>query len=103
MEAWRGRIELARHAHVQGLMRALVIEAREERVEAGLLLQKVGGRGLGGFGLEREMHAFILDQAPCGGRARFPTARRRRSQATDAVVHLPCDDIAFWAVCVCGR
>jgi hypothetical protein len=37
----------------------LVVEAVDEAIEAGLLLQQVFGRGLGGFLLEREVHALV--------------------------------------------
>ena len=36
-----------------------MIEDRDEVVEAGLLLQEVFGRGLGGFFFQGEMHAFV--------------------------------------------
>jgi hypothetical protein len=40
-------------------MRAFVVEDLKESVEAGLLLKKVGGRRLGGFFLQRKVHAFV--------------------------------------------
>ena len=40
-------------------MWALVVEDLNELVEAGLLLQEVGGRRLGGFFLQGEMHALV--------------------------------------------
>ncbi len=40
-------------------MGTLLIEDLDEVVEAGLLLQEVGGRRLGGFFLQGEMHAFM--------------------------------------------
>jgi hypothetical protein len=49
-------------------MWALLVEAVDEGVEAGLLLQYVGHDGLGGFELQREV------QVPCGGCA--PAAGR---------------------------
>jgi hypothetical protein len=36
-----------------------VVVALDEGIEAGLLLEHVGGGGLGGFRLQREMHAFV--------------------------------------------
>ena len=40
-------------------MRALVVEDRNEFVDAGLLLQEVGGCWLGGFFFQGEMHALV--------------------------------------------
>ncbi len=40
-------------------MRNFVVELLEEGIEACLLLQKVLSGGLGGFFLEREMHALM--------------------------------------------
>src|SRR5260370_21171512 len=40
-------------------MRTFVVEDGEEAIEAGLLLQEVGGCELGGFFLQGEMHAFV--------------------------------------------
>jgi hypothetical protein len=40
-------------------MRSLVVELLEEGIEARLLLQKVLSGRLGGFFLEREMHALM--------------------------------------------
>jgi len=40
-------------------MRALVVEALDEGLEAGLLLQEVRGGGFRGLGLEREVHALV--------------------------------------------
>jgi hypothetical protein len=40
-------------------VRALLVEDLDEVVEAGLLLQEVAGRRLGGFFLQGEMHAFM--------------------------------------------
>src|SRR4029450_10941633 len=34
-------------------------KALDESIEAGLLLEHGGGGGLGGFGLQGEMHAFV--------------------------------------------
>jgi len=36
-----------------------VVEDLDELIEPGLLLQKIPGRRLGGFFLQREMHAFV--------------------------------------------
>jgi hypothetical protein len=40
-------------------VRALVVEDVDKRVKARLLLQEVGGGGLGGFFLQREGQAFM--------------------------------------------
>jgi hypothetical protein len=40
-------------------VRPLAVVAFDERVEAGLLLEDIGDRGLGGFLLQREMHALV--------------------------------------------
>jgi hypothetical protein len=42
-------------------MRALAVVAVDEVVEAGLLLQEVGGGGLGGFFLQRQVDALMAD------------------------------------------
>ena len=56
----RGRlIDLGRALHVQGFVRPFVVKDFGEFIEAGLLLQEVCGRGLGGFFLQGEMHAFV--------------------------------------------
>ena len=40
-------------------MRTLLVEDLDELVEAGLLLEEVGGGRLGGFFFQGEMHAFM--------------------------------------------
>ena len=46
----RGRlIDLRGALHAQSLVRALLVENLEEVIEAGLLLQEIGGSGFGGF------------------------------------------------------
>ena len=56
----RGRlVDLCRAFHVQSFVRAFVVEDLDEIIEAGLLLQEVRGRRLGGFFLQGEMHAFM--------------------------------------------
>ena len=40
-------------------MGPFLVEALDEVIEAGLLSQEVGGRGLGGFGLEGQMHPLV--------------------------------------------
>src|SRR5436190_1023249 len=45
--------------HTDGLVRALLVEDSDELIEPGLLLQEVLARGLGGFFLERQVHAFV--------------------------------------------
>jgi hypothetical protein len=52
-------IDLRRTFHIQSFVRALVVEDLNEFVKAGLLLQEVGGRRLGGFFLQGEMHALV--------------------------------------------
>ena len=52
-------VDLRRALHVQGFVRTLVVEDLDELVEPSLLLQKVSTRGLGGFFLQSEMHAFM--------------------------------------------
>jgi hypothetical protein len=59
VETRRPDVALTRHLHAEGLMRAFVMEAVDEGVEPGLLLQRIGRRGLRGFGLQREMHALV--------------------------------------------
>ena len=40
-------------------MGPFVVVAREEGIEAGLLVEEVGGRGPGGFGLQGQMHPLV--------------------------------------------
>jgi len=40
-------------------VRAFVVEDLHKLVKARLLLKKIGGRGLGGFFLQGQMHAFV--------------------------------------------
>ena len=40
-------------------MRSFAVEALDERIEAGLLLEDIGGGGLGRFPLQRQMHALM--------------------------------------------
>jgi hypothetical protein len=47
-------VDLGRTLHVQGFVRTLVIEDLDKFVEAGLLLQEVGG-----FFLRDEMHTLM--------------------------------------------
>ena len=44
---------------VQSFVRTLVVEDLDKLVEASLLLQEIGGRGLGGFFLPSEVPAFM--------------------------------------------
>ena len=66
-------------------MRPLVVEALDEGIEAGLLLQDIGGGRLGRFGLQRQMHALVAAvllgmararcvRAECPGVATTPTS-----------------------------
>jgi hypothetical protein len=52
-------VDLGRTLHVQSFVRTLVIEDLDKFVEAGLLLQEVGGRRLRGFFLQDEMHTLM--------------------------------------------
>src|SRR5262249_16108353 len=52
-------VDFRRTLHIQSFVRALVVEDLNEFIEAGLLLQEVGGRRLGGFFLQGEMHALV--------------------------------------------
>lgn len=45
--------------HIQSFMRTLLVEDLHELVEAGLLLEEVGGGRLGGLFFQGEMHAFV--------------------------------------------
>ena len=44
---------------VQSFVRTLVVEDLDKLVEASLLLQEIGGSGLGGFFLPSEVPAFM--------------------------------------------
>ncbi len=55
----RRLIDFGRAFHVQGFVRALVVEDFEEVIEPGLLLKEIQTSRLGGFFLQREMHAFM--------------------------------------------
>ena len=50
-------------------MRPLLVVALDEAIEARLLLQHVGGGGLGGFLLQRQMHALVAAVLLRDGRA----------------------------------
>ena len=52
-------VELAGHAHAERLVRPLVVVAFKEGIKASLLLEEIGRRRLGRFGLERQMHALV--------------------------------------------
>ena len=54
-----GLIDLGRALHGQGFVRTLMVEDVDKVIEAGLLLQEVGGGRLGGFFLQRKMHALV--------------------------------------------
>jgi hypothetical protein len=58
MVAATGRAD-RRNPHVERLVWPLLIELSEERTEARLLLQGVGGRRLRGLALQREMHPLV--------------------------------------------
>src|SRR5262245_30586325 len=53
------RVELCGDLHPQRLMGPVRVVARDEVVEAALLLQHVRGGGLRGFALQREVHALV--------------------------------------------
>jgi hypothetical protein len=56
----RGRRVLrGRRAHVDRLVRALFIEAVQERIEAGLLLHDFRGSGMRRFRLQGQMEALV--------------------------------------------
>ena len=55
----RRNVALGRDLHLQRLVRALPVVVVNECVEPGLLLQEVGGRWSGRFGLERQMHPLV--------------------------------------------
>src|SRR3954453_4062911 len=62
---WAGRCravlteDSCRCAHVERLVRTLIVKAFNEIIELGLLLQEVLAGRLGGLQLERQMHAFV--------------------------------------------
>src|SRR5215470_13901272 len=56
----RGRlVDLGRTFHIQSLVWTLVVEDLNEVIEAGLLLQEIGGSGFGGFFFQSEVHALV--------------------------------------------
>ena len=57
--AWGRLVDLRRAFHIQRFVWAFVVEDIDKLVEAGLLLKEIGGSGLGGFFLQREMHPFM--------------------------------------------
>jgi hypothetical protein len=59
INARRRLIDLSRALHGQSFVRTLVVEDVDEVVEACWLLKEVGSGRLGGFFLEREVHAFM--------------------------------------------
>ena len=52
-------VEIGGHFHVEGLMRAVLVNARDEGVEARLLLKHIGGGGLSRFAFQRQVHALV--------------------------------------------
>ena len=52
-------VELGRELHAERLVRALLVVFVDEGVELRLLLEEVVGGRLGGFLLERQMHALM--------------------------------------------
>jgi hypothetical protein len=65
----RGLIDLGRTLHVESLVGTLVVEDIDKFVEAGLLLQKVGGRRFGGFFFQSAMHAVHAGRFAADGPA----------------------------------
>src|SRR5262245_66467235 len=61
IDAGRSRVEIGGDLHAQRLVRPAAVVPLEEGVEPGLLLEPVGGGGLGGFGLSGGMAAFGAD------------------------------------------
>jgi hypothetical protein len=57
--AIRGLIDFDRAFHGERFVQTLVVEDIHKFIKAGLLLQKVRKRRLGGFFLQSEMHAFM--------------------------------------------
>src|SRR5579859_2223609 len=56
---WGGVVNVGRTFHIERFVRAFGVEDVEKGIKASLLLKEVGGRGLGGFFLQREVHAFM--------------------------------------------
>ena len=59
VRARRRLVDFRGTLHIQSFMRTLLVEDQHELVEAGLLLQEVGGGRLSGFFFQGEMHAFV--------------------------------------------
>lgn len=59
VRARRRLIDFGGTLHIQSFMRTLPVEDLHELVEAGLLLEELGGRRLGGLFFQGEMHAFV--------------------------------------------
>jgi hypothetical protein len=59
IRSWRPHVIVGGHTHVECLMRPFAVIARDERIEARLLLQEVQCRGLGRFAFQRQMHALV--------------------------------------------
>jgi len=55
----RGPVELGGVPHAKSLVGPFVVVTADECIELGLLLEKVAGSWLGGFFLERQVHAFM--------------------------------------------
>ena len=56
----RGRLVAARRGrHIERLMGSLLVIAMHKRIEARLLLQKVGDGGAGRFLFQRQVHALV--------------------------------------------
>src|SRR5258708_38223237 len=55
----RRTVDLGRASHVERFVRTFVIEGRDERVEAFLLLEKIGGWRSRGLCLERSVHPLV--------------------------------------------
>ncbi len=59
VRARRRLIEFRGTSDLQSFVRTLLVEYLDKLVEAGLLLQEVGGGGFGGLFFQGEMHAFV--------------------------------------------
>jgi hypothetical protein len=57
--AWRRLVDLGRTFHLQNFVRTFVVEGIDKLVETSLLLEEISPRGLSGFFLQREVHAFV--------------------------------------------
>ena len=59
VDARRARVEVTGHFHLERLVRPLVVVLVDKGIEAGLLLEDIGGGGFGRFLFERQMHPLM--------------------------------------------